>query len=50
MHACGPGPLARRAYVPRMLDGRTAMAKHTKTMIGLLLVLVVLTIVIESLG
>jgi hypothetical protein len=50
MRARRSRPGARRAYVLRMLDGRTAMAKHTKTMIGLLLVLVVLTIVIESLG
>lgn len=46
----GPTRSAARAYVPVMLDGRTSMAKHTKSMIGLLFGLIVLAIALEALG
>ena len=51
MRACGsPTRASARAYVPVMLDGRTAMAKHTKSMVLIIVALIFVTIVIEALS
>jgi hypothetical protein len=46
----GPTRIAARTYVPVMIDGRTAMAKHTKAMVLIIVALTFVTIVIEALS